>query len=162
MQMGTAQGNDMYVPQNQWSFGSTFIRSYSIFPGSSSFVRAQLPGNTLYMGIHHNTGFIVYIPRITLAVLRPTPARGGQLLYGSWHLSSKPFHQVPAAGNDILSFHVIKPNGWISCSNSFKSAAANFSRVSYFWNKSAVTIFTLASVHWALMITAISSCQGVS
>ena len=75
------------------------------------FCKAQLPGNTLYMGIHHNTGFIVYIPTYNIGCLTSHAGKGGKLVYGLWHLSAEPFHQVPAAGNDILSFHVIKPNG---------------------------------------------------
>ena len=43
-----------------------------------------------------------------------------------------------------------------------ESAAAKSLIVGYFLKRSAVTMFTLASVHWALKITAMSSCHGVS
>ena len=45
--------------------------------------------------------------------------------------------------------------------NSASSAFANFSNESYFLNKSAVTMFTRASVHCALRMTAISNGKNM-
>ena len=59
----------------QWSLGSTFIRSYSIFSGSSSFVRPSFPEIRFTWVSTTILGSLYMFPRITLAVLRPTPAR---------------------------------------------------------------------------------------
>ena len=72
---GTPQGDDMYVPQNPVVLWQHLHQSILYLLGILLFCKAQLPGNALYMSIHHNTGSLYMFPRMTLAVLRPTPAR---------------------------------------------------------------------------------------
>ena len=62
--------------------------SYSIFSSSSSLLRPSFLEIRFTWVSTTILGSLYMFPRITLAVLRPTPAGEANFLYGSWHPSS--------------------------------------------------------------------------
>lgn len=73
--------------------------------------QAQLAGNTLYMGIHHDTGIMINITPDHIGGLAAYAGQSRQLLQRPGNLPSVLFHQLPAAGNDVLCFVVVKARG---------------------------------------------------
>ena len=71
---GPPQGDDLNIVQNPMILRQYLHQLIFHFFRVILFCQPQLFGNPLYMGIHTTLGSWKILPRITFAVLRPTPA----------------------------------------------------------------------------------------
>ena len=101
-------------------------------------------------------------PRMTFAVLRPTPGSAVELLEGARHLAAVPRGDAPGGGDDVRRLVAEEAGGAdlpLELGRVGGGVGGGASR--YLANSAGVTLFTRSSVHCAERMVATSSSSGV-